>query len=94
MAEALERYGERPDRRADLSAAVVIPDLAVTIRVPAANVEEVVTVEAHPDEDGGPVVLSALGAGLRLEATPAADLDAWLDRVVPVLALRVAAELE
>ena len=39
-------------------------------------------------------MLTAVEAGLRLEVVPGADLDAWLDRVVSILALRVAAELE
>lgn len=94
VAEALDRYGQRPDRRADLSTAVVTPGEAVTIRVPIPRVEETITVEAHPDEGEGPVVLAAVEAGLRHEATSAAPLDPWLDRVASTLALRIAAELE
>ncbi len=90
---ALERYGRRPpsERRADLSAAAVGPGL---IRVPLAEglvVEEVLALDAHP-LDGGPVVVRAHEARLSLEA--GAPLDPWLDRVVSILALRVAAEEE
>ena len=95
LTEALERYDRRPDRRADLSAAVVNHDAAITVRVPLGDgreVDEVVGVDPHPEDGDGPVVLSAMEAGLRLEAGDA--LDPWLDRVVSVLALRVAAELE
>lgn len=86
---ALERYTARPQgaRRADLSGATVEPG---AIRSPA-GVEETLDVDAHP-LDGGPVVVRAREAGLALEE--GAPLDPWLDRVVAILALRVAAELE
>lgn len=94
VAEALDRYQQRPDRRADLREAVVIAGEGVTVRVPLPHVEEVIAVEPHRDEGDGPPLLTAVEAGLRLEASPGADLAEWLDRVVPILALRVAAELE
>ena len=99
VVEALERYHRRPDRRADLSAAIVIPGDALTIRAGVevevdVEVEEVITVEPHREEGDGPPLLTAVEAGLRLEAGPGTDLDAWLDRVVPTLALRVASELD
>ena len=95
LADALLRYRRRPDRRADLSAAAVTAEDAVTVRVPLDGqraVEEAIAVDAHPEDGDGPVVLRAREAGLRLEAGD--GLDPWLDRVVSVLALRVAAELE
>jgi len=95
VAEALERYQQRSDRRADLSEAVVIArEEGVAIRVPLPHVEEVFTVEPHREEGDGPPLLTAIEAGLRLEAAPGADLAQWLDRLVLILALRVAAELE
>jgi hypothetical protein len=93
-AEALERYRQRLDRRTDLSAAVLAGGEEVTIRVPVPHVEEVITVDAHREEGGGPPLLTAVEAGLRLDASPGTDLDGWLDRVVTILALRVAAELD
>lgn len=97
LAEALNRYRHRPDRsrRADLSNAVVVSGEVVAVRVPLDDgqvVDEVITVEAHPEEGDGPVVLTAVEAGLRLASDD--PLDPWLDRVLSVLALRVAADLE
>jgi hypothetical protein len=88
---ALERALGRPDRarRADVSGATVGADLVV--RVPGAGVEEVIAVDAHPLDDG-PLVATAREAGLRLVAGD--PLAPWVDRVVAVLALRVAAERE
>ncbi|MDQ4070158.1 MAG: hypothetical protein M3203_11910, partial [Actinomycetota bacterium] len=56
------------------------------------TVTEVLQVDAHP-LDGGPVAVVAREARLRHE-TGTEGLEAWLDRVVSTLALRVAAELE
>ena len=84
-----------PSRRADLSAAVIEPDEPVVVRVPLEDgrtVEEVISIEAHPDEADGPVVATAREAALRLQAGQ--PLDPWIDRVVSVLALRVAAQVE
>jgi hypothetical protein len=85
LTEALGRYA---GGRAALTAAYVVPGDAVVVRVPPA-VDETITADAHRD---GPVLLTAVEAGLRLEAGE--PLDPWLDRVVSTLALRVAAELE
>ena len=88
---ALEHALRHPDadRRADVSGAVVDADLAV--RVPGAGVEEIITIDAHPLDDG-PVSVTAREAGLRLVAgEPVAP---WAGRVVAVLALRVAAEMD
>jgi len=93
VAEAIERYHQRSDRRADLSEAVVTAEEGVTIRVPLPAVDEVITVEPHREEGEGPPLLTAVEAGLRLEVSPGADIEGWLDRVVQVTALRVAAEL-
>ena len=76
---------------ADLSAATVTAGDEVTIVVPG-TVAERLTVDAHP-LDGGPVAVVARKARLRHD-TGSNGLDAWLDRVVSTLALRVAAELE
>jgi hypothetical protein len=91
LVPALEQALRRPDpaRRADVSHATVGADLVV--RVAGAGVEEVVTVEAHPLDDG-PVSVTAREAGLRLVAGD--PVEPWVDRVVAVLALRVAAESE
>ncbi|MGI8983735.1 MAG: Fic family protein [Acidimicrobiales bacterium] len=78
-----------PARRADVSAATVGADLVV--RVPGAGVEEVLDLDAHP-LDGGPVAVTAREAGVRLVAGD--PVEPWVERVVAVLALRVAAELE
>lgn len=88
---ALEAALRRPDpaRRADVSGATVGPDLVV--RVPGVDVEEVLTLDAHP-LDGGPLSVTAREAGLRLVAGD--PVDRWVDRVVAVLALRVAAETD
>ena len=91
---ALDRYRRRADRRADLALTQLIPGSTVVIRVECPPVDEEITVEAHPEEGDGPVQLIAVEAGLRLEASPDTDLGPWLDRVVSILALRVAAELE
>ena len=94
VALALDRYSRRPDRRADLAVTQVVPGETVVIRVERPTLDEVITVEAHPEEGGGPVQLTAAEAELRLDASPDSDLGPWLDRVVSILALRVAAELE
>jgi len=85
---AVERYMARPagERRADLSGTTVERGVIRS----AAGVEELLEVDAHP-LDGGPVLVRAQQAGLTVPA--GADLDPWLDRVVSVLALRVAAEV-
>jgi hypothetical protein len=91
VAPALDAALRRPDpaRRADVSGATVGTDLVV--RVPGAGVEEILTVDAHPLDDG-PVSVTAREAGLRLVAGEA--VEPWADRVAAVLALRVAAETE
>lgn len=94
---AVELALARPDgsRRADLSAAVVEPGEPVVVRAPlddGRTVEEAISIDAHPDEADGPVVATAREAALRLQAGQ--PLDPWVDRVVSVLALRVAAHLE
>ena len=97
LAHALDRYGRRPDRRADLSAATILAGEPVAVRAALGHgpvVEEVITVDAHPEDGDGPVLLTAVEAGLRLAASPQTPLETWLDRVISTLALRVAAELE
>lgn len=91
LVPALEAALRRPDpaRRADVSGATVGPELVV--RVPGVDVEEVLTVDAHPLDDG-PISATAREAGLRLVAGE--PVEPWVDRVVAVLALRVAAETE
>jgi hypothetical protein len=91
LVPALERALRRPDpaRRADVTAAAVGPDL--TVRVPGVDVEEALVVDAHPLDDG-PVSVTAREAGLRLVAGD--PVEPWVERVVSVLALRVAAETE
>jgi hypothetical protein len=88
---ALEHALRRPDpaRRADVSGAVVDADLVV--RAPGAGVEEIITIDAHPLDDG-PVSVTAREAGLRLVAGE--PIEPWVDRVVAILALRVAAEMD
>ncbi|MDQ3897351.1 MAG: hypothetical protein M3326_08960, partial [Actinomycetota bacterium] len=68
---------------ADLSAATVTMGAGVTVRV--GDVAEVLTV------DGGAVVAEE---ARRRHETGDEGLDAWLDKVVSTLALRVAAESE
>lgn len=91
LVPALEAVLRRPDpaRRADVSAATVDADLVV--RVASAGVEETIAIDAHPLDDG-PVSVTAREAGLRLVAGD--PIEPWVDRVVAVLALRVAAEME
>ena len=91
LVPALEHALRRrdPSRRADVSGATVGADLVV--RVPGVEVEEVVTIDAHPLDDG-PVSVTAREAGLRLVAGD--PVEPWADGVVAVLALRVAAERE
>ena len=90
LVPALEHALGRPDpsRRADVSGATVSADLV--IRVPGVGVEEHVTIDAHPLDDG-PVSVTAREAGLRLVAGE--PVEPWVDRVVRVLALRAAAEM-
>ena len=85
---ALDRHAQRPDPHwgADLSAATVTAGEPLKVRV--ADVAERLTVEAHPR-----LVVTAQEARLRHE-TGEDGLDAWLDRVVSTLALRVAAGLD
>jgi Fic/DOC family len=98
---ALARHGRRTDLGwlSPLTDAVVTSS-PVTITVPTAGVAEALPVDAQPVLDDGVVVLRAEEAQLRLEIHPGdvdeltGRLDPWLDRVVSVLALRVAAELE
>ena len=87
---ALEHALRRPDaaRRVDVSGATVT-DLVV--QVPGVDVDEVLTIDAHPLDDG-PVSVTAREAGLRLVAGE--PVEPWAERVVRVLALRVAAEME
>ena len=91
LVPALEEALRRPDpaRRADVSDAEVEADLVV--RVPGVDVDEVLSIDAHPLDDG-PVSVTAREAGLRLAAGD--PIEPWVDRVVAVLALRVAAERE
>ncbi|HWI02473.1 MAG TPA: Fic family protein [Acidimicrobiales bacterium] len=91
LVPAIEDALRRPDaaRRADVSGAIVGTDLVV--RVPGVDVEEALTIDAHPLDDG-PVSVTAREAGLRLVAGE--PVEPWVERVVSVLALRVAAETE
>lgn len=91
LVPALEAALRRPDpaRRADVSHATVSADLVV--RVPGVDIDEVLTLDAHPLDDG-PVSVAAREAGLRLVAGE--PVEPWVGRVVTVLALRVAAETE
>jgi len=102
---AVERALARHRRRRDLGwlsplADAVVGSSPVTITVPSAGVAEVLPVDAQPVLDDAVVILGAEEAQLRLDVRPdevdqlAGRLDPWLDRVVSVLALRVAAELE
>lgn len=84
---ALRRHD--PGRRADVSAATV--GAGLVIRVPGLAVDETLVVDAHPLDDG-PLSVTAGEAGLRLVAGE--PLEPWVDRVVSVLALRVAAEVD
>jgi hypothetical protein len=88
---ALEAALRRPDstRRADVSGATVEDDLVV--RMPGTEVEETITIDARPLDDG-PLSVTAREAGLRLLAGD--PVQPWADRVVAVLALRVAAEMD
>jgi hypothetical protein len=70
----------------DLSAAVVVPSEPLTVTV--GTTVERLAVDAHPD-----LVVTAEEARLRHESG-VEGLDAWLDRVVSTLALRVAADLD
>jgi len=91
LVPALEKALGRPGaaRRADVSGATVGTDLVV--RVPGVGVGEVLTIDAHPLDDG-PVSVTAREAALRLAAGQ--PVEPWVERVVSVLALRVAAEKE
>lgn len=91
LVPALEAELRRPGagRRADVSGAVVGHDLVVT--VPGAGVEEALVIDAHPLDDG-PVAVVAREAGARLVAGD--PVEAFVERVVRTLALRVAAAAE
>ncbi len=95
LEQALDRHRTGARWHADLSAATVVPGETIVASAPLGGrdgrVEEILEVDAHP-LDGGPVTVTAREARLRLEA--GSDLGPWLDRVLSVLALRVAAELE
>jgi hypothetical protein len=106
VARALDRHRRRSDLGwlSRLSDAVVTP-APLVIRVPPTSVDEALVVDSHPLFDDEILVLRADGAGLDVKVAPpellpdpsaalGARLDAWLDRVVSTLALRVAAELE
>lgn len=106
IGDALDRYRRRPEPgwRVDLGGVAVAAGPEAVIRVPlepGGVVEEVLRVDAHPIDGQEAVLLTADQAGLRLEIRPGtgwtaveAALGGWLDRVVSVLALRVAAEVE
>ena len=91
LVPALEEALRRPDpaRRADVSGATVGDDLVV--RVPGVDAAEVFVIDGHPLDDG-PVSVTAREAGTRLSAGE--PIGPWVDSVVRVLALRVAAERE
>jgi hypothetical protein len=91
LVPALEAALRRPDpgRRANVSRATVGADLVV--RVPGVDVDEVLVIDAHPLDDGS-VSVTAKEAGVRLVAGE--PVEPWVERVVQVLALRVAAEIE
>jgi hypothetical protein len=103
---AVERALGRHRRRSDLGWLSPLGDATVAadlvIDVPPTAVGEILVVDAHPLDDDGVLLLRATHAQLRLALHPEevaaggleARLDPWLDRVVSVLALRVAAELE
>ena len=92
--------GRRPARVRPLQAATVV------VRAPlpsGASVDETLSIDGHPLDVDGAVVVSAALAELRLDleltalvpevsAPAAAALEAWLERVVTALAVRVAAE--
>lgn len=88
---ALQAALVRPDpgRRADVSRATVSYDLVV--RVPGTEVGETLVIDAHPLDDG-PLSVTATQAGARLVAGE--PVEAWVEAVVRVLALRVAADAE
>jgi hypothetical protein len=104
VGRALARHRARTDLGwlSPLVGATVAPPLTLVVPLPGGgDVEEAITVVAHPlDADGG-VVVRAREAQLRLDVplseSPegvASRLAPWLDRVTSTLALRVAAELE
>ena len=86
--QALDRHRRRPDRGwgADLSAATVTAGGTLTVTV--GRVVERLNVDAHPQ-----LVIVAEEARLRHDSGRD-GLDAWLDRVISTLALRVAADLD
>jgi hypothetical protein len=107
---SVERALDRHRRRSDLgwlsrlSDAVLSPAPLVIV-VPPTTVDEALVVDTHPVLDDDVLVLRAEQAGVDFKVAPpdllpeasvalASRLDAWLDRVVSTLALRVAAELE
>lgn len=85
---ALDRRRRRPDQGwgADLSAATVTAGETLTVTV--GTVAERLTVDPHPQ-------LAIVAEEARLRHESGVDgLDAWLDRVISTLALRVAADLD
>jgi hypothetical protein len=95
LAPAMERALQRTRAGggawgADLSAATVTPGDPLVVAV--GDVTEVVTIDAHPPQPGGPVLMAREARLVHRGGTD--GLDAWLDRVVSTLALRVAAELD
>ena len=88
LEHAVRRALDRHDRAwgVDLSAATVVPGEPLTVT--AGTTVERLVVDAHPD-----LAVTAEEARLRHESG-VEGLDAWLDRVVSTLALRVAADLD
>lgn len=105
---AVERALARHRARRDLGFLSPLDEVVVAtsprtlaLAAPGIDVGEVVTVDPHPVLEEGVVVVGAREAQLRFDVAPdevagamAGRLEPWLDRVVSVLALRVAAELE
>lgn len=104
---AVENAVVRHRARGDLGWLSPLAEVEVSplaIRVCLADglvVDEVFSIDVHPPEDAGTVVLTAREASVLVEIDIAASpssvstrLDPWLDRVVSTLSLRVAAELE
>ncbi|HEX3621677.1 MAG TPA: Fic family protein [Acidimicrobiales bacterium] len=105
--DALGRHRRRADLGwlSPLSDATATVDTSgsVVVREPETGVDERIEVDTHPVLDEDTLVLQAVEARLRLPAEPGelrpsvshtfrSRCDAWLDRTVTTLALRVAAE--